>query len=333
MTLRTYIIRRVILFVFILWLVATFNFIVFGGDPLAGIYEQWMDPKTMEMLTQGFGLNGPLLYRYVMYLRNMFTYGLVPPYFGWSTHDYDFIAVGMSRRLPLTLFVLGTSLVITMTFGILLGLFAASKQETKTDAAITASFLLTWGMPLFVTEWMSVFLFSYLYTVHGIKIFPVVGMTSVPAPTGLALYADIAWHFSLPIICLVLAGIGSWVLRTRNMIVDALTQDHIVTARAKGLSERTILYKHAFKSILPPVATMITLAIPGIVTGAIMTETIFGIEGIGKWFVHALDTSVADYPVVQAVLFIYATLVIICNLIADFLYGVLDPRIRVGMRR
>ena len=117
------------------------------------------------------------------------------------------------------------------------------------------------------------------------------------------------------------------------MLVDALTQDYVVTARAKGLSERTVLFKHGFKSILPPIATMITLAMPGVVAGAIITETVFGIEGIGKWYVTALNESVADYGVTQAVLFVIATLVVTCNLIADLLYGVLDPRIRVGARR
>jgi peptide/nickel transport system permease protein len=117
------------------------------------------------------------------------------------------------------------------------------------------------------------------------------------------------------------------------MLLDSLTQDYILTGRAKGLSERTVLYKHALRSIYPPVVTLITLSIPGVVTGAIITEQIFSLQGIGQWYITAINVGNPDYPVVQAILFIFAFLTIACNLIADFLYGVVDPRIRVGVRR
>lgn len=308
---------------------------------MAGFYERWMDPNVKQTLIQGYGMYGPPLYRYAMYLRNMFTYGLVPPYFGWSSYDWDFIGNGLARRLPITLFLMGTSLIIIVTLGILIGVFAASMQGTKKDVTITASALLTWGLPIFFTEYLAQFLFLFLYNNYGIKVFPIVGMTSVPAPSGLALYADMAWHFTLPIICLVLAGLGSWILYTRNMIVDILTQDYIVTARAKGLSERTIIFKHAFKSILPQISTMISTSTAALLTGCMITETIFGIEGIGLWYLKvvypttpgALPVRFVDPAVTAAVFFIYTTVVVALNLIADLMYGVFDPRIRVGNRR
>ena len=114
-------------------------------------------------------------------------------------------------------------------------------------------------------------------------------------------------------------------------MVDALTEDFILTAKAKGLKERDILYKHAFRSILPPVATMIAMSVPGIVTGAVITESIFSYPGIGQWYITALNTG--NHPVTQAVLYNYAVLMILANLISDVLYGFLDPRIRVGVRR
>ncbi len=135
----------------------------------------------------------------------------------------------------------------------------------------------------------------------------------------------------MPILTLVVASFGSWALYTRSLLLDALTQDYIVTARAKGLSERTVLYRHAFRSTLPPIVTIIALAVPGVVGGAVITEWIFTIPGIGRWYLNSMLA--ADYPVVQAVLFIYAVLMVFANLVADLLYGVLDPRIRVGVRR
>ncbi|MDH5788818.1 MAG: ABC transporter permease, partial [Candidatus Bathyarchaeota archaeon] len=118
---------------------------------------------------------------------------------------------------------------------------------------------------------------------------------------------------------------------TRNMMVDALTEDFVLTARAKGLRERDVITKHAFKSILPPVVTLIALSIPGIVTGAIITESIFAWPGIGQWYISALQQQ--NHPVTQAVLYNFAVLMLGANLVADLAYGFLDPRIKVGVRR
>jgi peptide/nickel transport system permease protein len=336
MGLKSYIAKRVMVAIMILWVVATLNFIIFvvsPGDPVRYLLNPGMKQEQKELIYYYYGLREGWGVRYVKYLANMFSYGIVPPYFGYSFETRTTVASEMSWRLGITLFLLGAPMIGRIILGIPIGMFAASKRGTKTDVAIMGSALFTWGVPIFFIELLAILLFSWLLMFHGIYVFPLAGLTSVPAPTGLALYANMAWHLTLPMLCLVLAGLGSWALYTRNLLIDALTQDYVVTARAKGVSERAILFKHAFKSILPPIATMITLAVPGVVTGAIITETVFGIEGIGKWYIHALGTSVADYPVVQAVLFIFATLVIICNLIADLLYGVLDPRIRVGTRR
>lgn len=271
----------------------------------------------------------------------MFTYGLVFPYFGYSRLAQDFIGTGISQRLPITLFLMGTAFIGSMIFGILMGTFASSQRGTKRDSVITGSSLLTWATPLFVIQLLAVWIFAYLLINHGTYVFSLVA-TIDPQElvhlSGLSLYIQIAWHMTLPIITLMLAGLGPWVLRTRNLLVDTLTQDYITTARAKGLNERTVLYRHAFKSVLPPVATMITLAIPALISGSIITETIFGINGIGNYFCRAFIVEgqivrVLDPAVVQAVFFIYATIAVALNFIADLIYGVFDPRIRVGTRR
>jgi peptide/nickel transport system permease protein len=189
------------------------------------------------------------------------------------------------------------------------------------------------GVPAFFVQMIFLLFFSYLFVSwFGFQFFPSRGMMSVPTPTEpLTLVADIAWHLAMPAITLIIVGIGGYALYVRNLIIDALTQDYVLTARAKGLGERTVLYRHAFRSTLPPIATMIALAIPGLITGAIITEYIFTWPGVGSWYIGALNSD--DFPVIQSVLFIYAILTIACNLIADLLYGFLDPRVRVGMRR
>jgi len=331
--------KRIIVSIFVLWAVATINFIIWKDDPAAFVHEwefQYMDTTTKNMILRGTIESWPL--RYVLYLRKMFTYGLVPPYFGWSRLEKDFIAVGMAERLPQTLFLIGTSLTSSTILGIIIGMFAASKQRAKKDVVITASSLFTWALPIFLVQFFAVFVFSYLLINYGIAIFPLNASVPTPRPTGLSLYASMVWHMALPIITLTIVGMGSWVIYTRNLIVDTLTQDYIVTARAKGLSERTVIGKHAFKSIVPPIATLITLAIPTIITGSIVTETIFGITGIGNYFCRAFIVEgkivrVLDPPVIQSVFFIYATIAVALNLVADIIYGISDPRIRVGTRR
>jgi peptide/nickel transport system permease protein len=342
MTLRTYILKRVAISIFILWLVASLNFVIFAsskGDPVRFLQRggsTTMTAAQRTLLAEAYGLNDTLIVKYVKSLRNQFTFGIVPPYFGWSIQSGTWVADGLWWRLAITVFLLGSALIGRIILGIPTGIFAASRRGSKIDVGVVTAALFTHGVPAFFTQLMAVFIFSYILVHYNIRIFQItapIDAQQLATLSGLSLYVQIAWHMTLPIITLVLVGFGAWALYIRNMLIDALTQDYIATARAKGLSERTILYKHAFRSILPPVATLITLAIPGVVTGAIITESIFRIEGIGTWYINALQDTVADYAVAQAVLFVYAALVILCNLIADLLYGILDPRIRVGMRR
>ncbi|MHA1833370.1 MAG: ABC transporter permease [Candidatus Baldrarchaeia archaeon] len=340
MTLRSYLAKRIAVGVLILWAVATLNFIIFvlyPADPVRYLLDPELakNPELVEMIKKEYGIGENVFVQYVKYLRNMFSFGLLPPYFGISFETKNPVARDMGWRMGLTVLLLGLALVGNIALGIPLGIFAAWKRGTKWDVTILGLGLFTWGVPTFFVQLLAVLFFtSYLYKVHGILIFPPGGWVSYPRPENpILLAADILWHIALPALTLIITGFGSWALYTRNMMLDALTQDYIMTARAKGASERTVLFKHAFRSIYPPIITMITLSIPGLVTGAIITETIFGLEGVGKWYLSSISRANPDFPVVQAVLFVVATLVVICNLIADILYGFLDPRIRVGARR
>lgn len=331
---REYLIKRIGISFLILFTVATLNFVIFQVISPISPEETFLpnDPEipreAVERLRVIFGVDEPMHIRYVKYIRNMFTFD-----FGISFKSRKPVIEEMSIRLPATVLLLGTALVATILVGTPLGILAASRRGSKLDVATIGSGLFTWGVPVFYIQLLAMLLFAYYWRVwFGAALFPVRGLYSIPAPTNpLAFVGDVAWHIGLPVLTLVIGGFGSWALYTRNVLLDALTQDYIVTARAKGLSERTILYRHAFRSTLPPIVTVITLSIPGIITGAMITEYIFTLPGIGQWYFASLNAS--DYPVLQSVLFTYAILTIVCNLIADLLYGVLDPRIRVGARR
>jgi peptide/nickel transport system permease protein len=345
MTLRVYIMRRILLGIFVLWVAATLDFLIFAfiqGEPGAHIFGKWgVAPETEKMILYTYGYNDPWPIKYLKYLRNMFTYGFVPPYFGWSDLDKNFVAYGLTWRLPITLMLVIPALTGSIILGILLGVFAASKRTTKKDVGITASTLLTWGIPIFFIQLLLIFFFGrVLRDTYGIRIFTT---TFDPPhsffydPRGFLIAEQ---YLLLPILTLMLAGLAPWVLRTRNLLVDQLEQDYVRTAQAKGISDRKILYKHAFRSILPSIATLIGLSIPVIITGSMLTELLFGINGIGSWYIKCFENKetgtiyfILDPAVAQAVFFIYATMMVIFNFIADLLCGVFDPRIRVGTQR
>jgi len=329
---REYLVKRIIVSIFIIWVIASLNFVIFQiVSPIKPEYTMLdpnFTPAVRTALVNLYGLNETLHVRYLLYLRNMFTWQ-----FGRSFETMRPVAEEMAWRLPNTVMLLGSALICTILVGIPLGILAASRRGTKVDVATIGAGLFTWGVPTFFIQLLFLLFFAYyLNQFLGFMVLPSRGIYSIPPPTEpLAYIADVIWHLTLPLITLVVASFGSWALYTRNIMLDAITQDYIVTARAKGLTERSVLYRHAFRSVLPPVATMIAMAVPGIVTGAMITEYLFTLPGIGQWYLTALMQS--NYPVVQAVLFMYAVLMIVANLIADLMYGVLDPRIRVGQRR
>ena len=329
---REYILKRAMFGLATLFIVASLNFVIFQVlspiDPVSGLIDPKWTQAMKDLVLKQYGLKEPLHTRYLKYISNTLTFN-----FGISFTTSKPISMEMPPLLFNSIMLLGTALVATILVGIPIGILAASKRGTKLDVATIGAGLFTWGVPIFFIQLLFLFFFSYFLSIqHGIKIFPTAGAHSVPAPTDpLGYMADTAWHYALPVLTLVVGGFGSWALYTRNMLLDALTQDYVTTARAKGLSERTVLYRHAFRSTLPPIVTMITLAVPAVVTGAMISEFIFSLPGVGRWYLDAMMEG--DYPVVQSVLFVYAVLTILANIMADILYGVLDPRIRVGIRR
>jgi peptide/nickel transport system permease protein len=332
MALRGYLAKRIAFGLLILFVIATLNFLLFQVfspvDPASVNLDPRLSVEVRERMREIYGLLDPLYIRYLKYLRNMFTWN-----FGWSFRSMRPVAEDMSWRLMNTVLLLGSVLICTIALGIPIGILAASRRGTKTDLIAIGSGIFTFGVPTFFIQLLCLLFFSYYFRVmFGFQLFPPAGLSDVPPPTEpIAYMANVAWHMAMPLFTLVISGFGAWSLYTRNILLDSLTQDYIVTARAKGLSERTVLFRHAFRSSLPPIVTIIALAIPGIVTGALITEQIFSWPGIGSWYISGLQEG--DYPVVQAVMFIYAVLMIIANIVADLLYAVLDPRIRVGMGR
>ena len=332
---RTYIAKRIAIGLVTLYIIVTLNFVLFQGfmqflgDPTKHtLTDPNFTAEQRQLLIEQWGLNESLQVQYVKYLKNMYTWN-----FGFSFWTREPVAEGVLLRLPNTLLLLVPAFLGSLLIGTAVGVKAGSRRGSKTDVASLTAGMLTAGLPVFFVQMAFIFSFSFLFRMwFGFELFPHRGMLSTPAPIDFLSYvADVIWHMVIPVISLTLMSLGGYALFARNLTVDAMTQDHVLTARAKGLGERSVMFRHVLRTALPPVITMVTLAIPGIIGGSMITEYLFTWPGIGSWFVSSLGKD--DYPVVQAVLFLYAMLTVACNLAADLLYGVLDPRVRVGAKR
>ncbi len=320
--LANYIFRRLLSTILILFIIASVNFLVFRlmpGDPVMSMIEPGFSQEDIEQLYKQFGLDKSLGQQYILYIKNL---GSLE--FGHSFYSGRAVITELKERLPNTVLLLGTSLVFTMLLGVTLGILAAYKQKTLIDYLTIGSSLYAHAMPTFFFQLILLMIFGGIF-----HLFPVSGSMSVPPPTELfPRIIDRVYHMVLPVFSLVIIGMGSWALYVRNSMVDVLEQGYIVTARAKGLNISKILFHHAFKSILPSVITLAFLSLPQVISGAVITETVFSWHGVGRYLLQAVLRS--DYPAAQGAFFMMAIAVVFCNLLADIVYGVVDPRIRVG---
>ncbi len=317
-----YILRRLVYAVVILFFILTFNFLIFRvmpGDPVGTLQSPSMTPEMKSLLEKQYGLDKPLWEQYLLYMKNLLKFE-----FGYSFQSRRPVADEILERLPNTLLLLGTSTILSMVVGILLGIFAASKQGSIAEHLTIGSGLFAYSVPTFFLQLLLLLAFAYFW-----PIFPIRGTMSIPPPTG---FFPVLWdrlhHLALPVISLTIVGFGSWALYTRNTMADVLSQDFIVTAKAKGLTPRRVLFQHAFRSILPPIVTLFFLNLPGIIGGAVVTESIFSWPGVGRYLLQA--TMEQNYPAAQGAFYLIALAVLISNFLADLAYGLVDPRIRVG---
>jgi peptide/nickel transport system permease protein len=321
MGLLSYVAKRVTYAALTLLIIMTLNFVIFRlmpGDPVALVADVVrLRPEQVERLYELFGLRKPLWQQYVQYMIQS-----LRGFYGYSFYSQRPISEDIMARLPNTLLLVGTATVLSIVIGMVVGIVVSSRRGSVLDiTAITFGFLGN-SVPIF---WLGLI----LLLVFGVdlKWFPIRGTTSVPAPTEpLALVLDIMWHMTLPTFALVIILFGGYALVMRAAMLDVLTEDYIQLARAKGLTERTVLYKHALRNAMLPMVTVIALAFGFLLSGALLTETVFSWYGLGRYIWDAILKQ--DYPALQGIFFIISVMVVAANLIADLIYGFLDPRIK-----
>jgi peptide/nickel transport system permease protein len=327
MGLRSYIIKRIIKSLALVIVVLSINFIIFElmpGDPMQFFIQAGkMKPEMIEDVKRTFGLDQPLQVRYFKYMENMLTWN-----FGYSFYTTSPVSQEILGRLPNTLLLVGLSTVLAMTIGIIMGVFAAYKRGGIFDSASVITSLTTFSLPSF---WIGM-VFLLVFHVY-LKWFPGAGAfprewAVYPPQNILQVIAGRAQYLFLPLLTLTIFSYGGYLLITRATMLEALTEDYIITAKAKGLSERTILFKHALKNASLPLITDMALAFGSILTGAIITEQVFTYPGLGQYLWRGITFK--DYPVIQAMFYVIALSVIIANFVADVAYGIVDPRIKYG---
>jgi peptide/nickel transport system permease protein len=328
MGLKAYLVKKIIYLLILVYFVITLNFVIFmlmPGDPTA-VFAQAARLNSAEALAQvraRFGLNESMAVRYYKYIGNMLTF-----YFGYSYYTGKLISGELLSRLSNTLMLVGLSTIFSILLGTILGVLAAAKRGKWFDSVSVTLSLVTFSLPSF---WIGMLLLLIFNTWLGW--FPNAG--TIPREWAFNPPANILveiqgriMHLFLPVLTLTLFQYGGYLLLARATMLDALTEDYIVTARAKGAKERTILFKHALRNASLPLITNIAISFGFMLSGAIITEQVFTIPGLGLWLWNAI--AFVDYPVLMAMFYIIALCVIAANFISDLLYGVVDPRIRYG---
>jgi peptide/nickel transport system permease protein len=317
-----FIFRRILEFIPSLFLLLTFTFFLIHlapGDPTEILFNPQMSEEAKDNLRKAYGLDKPVEVQYVKWMVS-FCQGE----FGTSFHHKKPVKDVILAAVPNTLLLASLALFMEFFFGILIGIIAAVKQRSIFDYLTTLFALTIYSIPEFWLALVLVLVFAL-----NLGWLPATGMIDVvyhDYMTPMGKFLDLARHLILPAICLGLGGVASIARYTRGNMLEVIRQDYIRTARAKGLAERVVIYKHALKNAMLPIVTIIGLSLPYLISGSFIIETVFGWPGMGRVGVEAAFTR--DYPLLMAEVVIAGVLVMFGNLLADILYGVVDPRVR-----
>ncbi len=295
------------------------------GDPTLLLLSPGVTDEVIQQMRENFGLDQPVHIRYVKWVGAMLTGD-----FGYSfSHSRPVVDV-LLDFLPNTLILSASALVVAFLFGIVLGTIQAVRQYSALDSSLSVVLLFFYSMPSFWLALMLILTMSlYARNVWGLPIyFPASGMTSTEYEflSAAGRIADRVRHLVLPTLSLALVLMAGIARYMRGSMLEVVRQDFVRTAHAKGLPERTVVFKHALRNALLPIITLVGLYIPFLFSGTVFIETIFAWPGMGRLIVEAIFQR--DYPVVMAGAFFFATMVVVANLVADLLYAVVDPRIR-----
>jgi peptide/nickel transport system permease protein len=318
----TYIVRRVLYSIPVLFLSSflSFLFVSYAGNPVALLRQ---NPKinhhTIQVLIHQQHLDKPVVVRYFYWLHDVFADKL-----GKSLVTLQPLWPQITRTLGHTAQVIIISEVLAIIIGVAVGIYSAIRQYSVFDYLFTSVSFLGFAMPTF---WLALLLqiaFTDIYLHWNVRIFYTSGLNSLPG--GPTWSWDRLQHIALPIATLSIISFALYSRYMRASMLDVINSDYVRTARAKGVPEWRVILRHVFRNALIPITTVAALNLGGLLGGAIITETVFTLDGIGHWFVLSLQQQ--DIYAVMAYLVVTSVIIVVFNLIADIAYGFLDPRIR-----
>jgi len=320
-----YIIRRILLLIPTFFIATAIIFLLIHfapGDPIQLMFAESghpVSPLIIEQVRRELGLEQPLHVQYLIWIGKMLSGDLGVSY---SAQFGRPVLSLIGERVWVTVAIMLTAEAVSLVFALALGVIAASKQYSAVDNLCTVSALLGYSMPTFWTALVSIMIFavwlgifpSFGFMTHGVEL----------APFERAV--DVARHLVLPVTVISFVYTAYLFRLVRSNVLEVLRQDYITTARAKGVKERMVVYKHALRNALLPTVTFVGLSVGFILSGSVVVETVFSIPGLGSLFTEfALKR---DYPALMALSLMITVMVLLANLCTDIAYGLLDPRIK-----
>lgn len=302
-----YLIRRILAAIPVLLGVSLIVFLMIHlipGDPVQHILGEFASPERVAELRNQLGLNDPLPIQYLKFLSKAIRGDL-----GRSLISNVPVVDEIARAFPVTIQLAIYSIIVSSLFGLLAGIIAAVRHNTFWDQLAMIGALFGISTPSFWLALILMMIFAY-----NLGWFPISGYSGLSS-------------LVLPTVVLAALSAGSIARITRSSMLEVLGQDYIRTARAKGLDEETVVLKHSLKNAMIPVVTLVGLQFGSLLAGAIITETVFALPGLGRLAIQAITTR--DFPMIQGVTLFVATLFVLTNLIVDLMYGLIDPRIRL----
>jgi peptide/nickel transport system permease protein len=320
----SYVVRRLLYSVLVLVLASmlVFTFVTVSGDPLASLEANPnITDATKQATRERKHLDDSIPQRYVLWVKEAVT-----NQFGTTILTNEPIMPDLWRVMKNTLQLVFVAELLAVLIAVVIGVISALRQYSAFDYSATTLSFLGLATPVF---WLALMLqvgVVLIYEHTGHRLFPIAGLNSVDPGTGVSFWIDRAHHLVLPVIVLMVASVATYSRYMRAAMLEVVNSDYVRTARAKGLTEKRVTMKHAFRNALIPLVTLVALNFGALLGGVIVTETVFSLDGMGLYFTNALLQN-DPYPV-MAFLMVTAVMIIIFNLLADIAYGFLDPRVR-----
>lgn len=319
---RRYLLRHVLHALATLAFVLAFNFVLFRaiGDPVALLTRSslHLDPQEQEALREEFGIDDPLPAQFVNYLGDT-----LRGEFGYSFISGRPVIKSVAEKVWPTVVLVGTATILSTFFGVLIGIKGAWRRGSTFDTGSLLGSLTLYSMP---EGWLGMMLLILFTGTLGVL--PAGGYQSSEQLSGFEHFADVGKHLILPCLTLTLGYIGEFAIIMRSSLLEVMGEDFVQTARAKGVRDKDVRRRHAVPNALLPTFTLAFYSVGFILGGAVIIEEVFSWPGLGQLTYAAIEAN--DYPVIQAVFLLSSAAVILFNLLADILYGYLDPRVKEG---